>query len=109
MDYAQEDKNTTSILKIKHRWSVYPSPEQVVSPKTNMIGYPVFTQSNMMLKFLFMPTVNLGGVLTVKDTIIKPAEGNWSVHSVMHEIESLTPGGKWETTCGVMPYDFIKQ
>ena len=109
MDYAQEYKSTTSILKIKHRWSVYPSPEQIVSPYTNMIGYPVFCQSNMLLKFIFMPTVNIGGKITVKDSIVVPANRDWNVHSVTHELESMTPGGKWETTCGVMPSDFIKQ
>ena len=109
MMYVQEDKSTVSVLKIKHRWSSFPTPEQIVSPNTNMIGYPVFTQSNMTIKFLFMPTVNLGGIIEVKDSIVGPANRKWLVHSVVHELESLTPSGKWETTCGVMPSDFIKQ
>ena len=104
IDWYQESKTITSVLKIKHRFSVFPEDANpIVSPDTNMIGYPTFSQSNMTVRTMFMPTASLGGKLVVKGSLIVPANGKWIIHSVVHDLDTLLPSGKWQTTCGVMP------
>lgn len=105
IDYAQTGIFKDSVLRIKNINTAFPDPIQIISPNTNMLGYPVFSQSLTFLKTLFMPNINMGGRVQVKDSIVTPANRKWLVITVSHTIESLVPNGKWQTTLGVMPDD----
>ena len=100
---VQGTENTTSVLKIKHTYSSFVDPAIVVSPKINMIGYPIYSSKGITVKTLFLPEVNLGSPIIIRDSIVTPANGKWIVNNVKHELESMMPNGKWQTTCGVFP------
>lgn len=74
-----------------------PGPVPVISPETGLIGYPMRTQSGIMLRTLFNPAIVFGGQIQVQSALT-PVNGTWNVFSINHDLESETPGGKWFTT-----------
>ena len=93
-------------LSIKNPFSYYPSASvPVISPKTGMIGYPVFNSQGVKLKSIFLPSVVLGGLVQVKDSQIETANKLWTVWTVQHELDSLMPHGRWFTQIGAFPSD----
>jgi len=99
---ADIDYSTDNLtLAIKKRFSSFSGTPPIISPATGMVGYPMFSSNGMLVKSLFLPTIKLGGQIQVKDSQIIAANGNWIVNGVTHELDSLTPNGKWFTTCGV--------
>jgi hypothetical protein len=103
IDYVIESKGITNRLRIKTRYSSFSGDQIIISPQTNMIGYPVYSQSTMIIKSLFLPNIALGGLITVQGSAVDTANGTWIVNSVHHDLESYVPNGKWYTTCGVFP------
>lgn len=69
----------------------------LISPDTGMIGYPTYTAEGIMLRTIFNPSVGLGGKIKVQSSL-EPASRTWAVFGLSHELETLTPGGKWEST-----------
>jgi len=61
-----------------------------------LIGYPAFSQADVMCKSIFNPQFQNGGTLALQSSLT-PACGNWIIHSVQHNIEANMPNGKWET------------
>lgn len=93
-------------LYIKNPFSHYQSANvPVISPTTGMTGYPVFNSHGATLKSLFLPFVVLGGEVQVKDSQIDAVNKFWTVFYVRHELESLTPHGRWFTLIGAFPSD----
>ncbi len=103
IDAIQDCRSAKSVLKIKKQLSVFPSASMVVSPQTNMIGYPVYSQSYTYIKSLFLPDALTGSKLTVQGSFIQAANRDWNIITVVHELESILPNGKWQTTCGCLP------
>lgn len=68
----------------------------LLSKDTGLVGYPTWTANGLVLKSLFNPSISFGGQVTV-ESIVKPANGTWTVFKVQHDLETQTPGGKWET------------
>lgn len=77
--------------------------DTVVSPSTGMVGYPLYTQNGIQLVTLYNPSLTFGTKVRVESQLT-PASGGWSVASVTHDLESVTPGGKWFTRveCGLI-------
>lgn len=75
---------------------------QVISSKTGMVGYPMFTQNGILVNMLFDPTMVVGQTITIESSLT-PACGGWQISAVTHNIESETPGGEWFTQieCGL--------
>ena len=100
--------NAKNVLKIKHLLSNFTSDVITVSPDTNMVGYPVFSQSFTLTKMLFEPRALMGGKLTISNSFVLPANRDWLIITVEHNIESIMPDGKWFTTCGLMPAGLVQ-
>lgn len=67
------------------------------SPETGMVGYPMRTENGIELQTLFNPSVAFGAKITVESELT-PANGDWTVFRVAHDLEVETPNGKWFTT-----------
>lgn len=68
----------------------------VISADSDMVGYPLRTQNGVQITTLYNPNILFGGKVQVK-SIEKPASGFWTPISVIHELESEIPDGKWFT------------
>jgi hypothetical protein len=65
-----------------------------VSKYTGLVGYPSFNQAGVEITVAFTTAIKLGQKINVQSEIL-PACGEWSVLSLVYELESETPGGKW--------------
>ncbi len=66
----------------------------VISRETGLVGYPMFNQNVVIVRTLFNPAIRQLARVTVESDLT-PANGEWQVMSVHHELESETPNGKW--------------
>ena len=103
--YANDiDYSTDNLtLKIKNRFSSYPSDVPIISPTTGMVGYPRFSSNGLSVKSLFLPSALLGGQIQIKNSSVSAANGFWTTFAIQHELESLMPNGKWFTTLEAFP------
>jgi hypothetical protein len=69
----------------------------VISPTTNLVGYPVYTQSGVSLMIQYTPDIIVGGLVKVEGSSITPANGTWYCYSATHNLESEMPDGDWFT------------
>lgn len=69
----------------------------LVSAETGMIGYPAHTQNGISVTTVYNPNIVFGRQIEIRSSLT-PAQGQWAVYSVRHELESETPGGQWTTT-----------
>jgi baseplate hub protein gp41 len=84
------------ILAIWPRRGARAGDVPVMSPETGMVGYPAFTGSGVSLTSIFTPNARLGGKIKV-DSQLTPANGEWVVYTVHHDLECLMPNGPWFT------------
>ena len=73
-----------------------------------MVGYPLANSQYMFVKTIFNPSLKFGGQIQVADSQVVGANGKWTIASLVHELESITPNGKWFSTCGVFPSAFTE-
>lgn len=73
------------------------SDQIIISPKTNMVGYPTFSQQGVAVRCLLNPSVQFDKKFTIADSILTPANRSWNVWSIEHTLESQTPNGAWFT------------
>ncbi len=66
-----------------------------VSPQTNMVGYPFYTQTGIGIKTIFMPDIENGRKVTVSGSIVDKVNGNWYVQTVNHDLSTYAPNGPW--------------
>lgn len=76
----------------KGRNDLYP----LVSKKTGMVGYPMFTQNSVAVQMLFDPTMVFGQIIQIESDLL-PASGAYQICAVTHNIESEMPDGEWFT------------
>lgn len=70
----------------------------LVSPKTNMIGYPQYTQEGISINTIFEPNLLYGQPIEVMSNF-KSASGRWNtMASLTHRISCKDPSGSWQTT-----------
>ncbi len=67
----------------------------VISAETGMIGYPMFTQTNVALRALYNPAVKFLGNIEVKSDLT-PANGKWKVIRLAYQLDAMMPHGRWE-------------
>lgn len=65
-------------------------------PTGNMIGYPSVTANGIMLRNVFDPSIGFGQKIQVQSSILQTA--TYSIFRLDHDLECLTPKGKWEST-----------
>ncbi|HEY0120661.1 MAG TPA: hypothetical protein VGC14_02680 [Rhizobium sp.] len=66
----------------------------VISPDTGMVGYPMFSENKVIVRCLFNPAVKQLSLVEVQSDLT-PANGKWQVLSIIYDLESQTPNGKW--------------
>lgn len=68
----------------------------VVSASTGLIGYPSFSNLGIICNCLYSPNISIGQIVKVESTLTL-ANGQWTIKTVNHSLESETPGGQWST------------
>jgi hypothetical protein len=67
----------------------------VISPTGDMAGYPTYIgPAQIGLRTEYNPQLRFMGLVTVKNSVIDGANGNWRVTSLMHDL-STRPDGPW--------------
>ena len=69
----------------------------IVSAATGMIGYPSVSAMGVAVKTLFSPFLNMGQQVKIESTL-PYAAGEFGIYSLVHDLESQVPDGKWETS-----------
>lgn len=75
---------------------------ELVSGETGMIGYPSFTSTGIMVATRFNPRIEFGRLVQIQSTVQQGnsehgVNGTWNVVTLVHDIESEVPAGKWMT------------
>jgi hypothetical protein len=68
----------------------------LITPQTGMIGYPAFTGNGIAIQTLYNPSITFQGLIKVESELT-PANGQWRVYSLMHDLAAEMPGGPWFT------------
>ena len=73
----------------------------IISKDTGMIGYPTFSSQFISLQCEYNPAISFGSLVQVQSSIT-PAASKWQVIALTHDLESITPNGRWLTvlSCG---------
>lgn len=73
-----------------------------LSAENGLVGYPQFAQTGVSLTTLYTPSLSYGQKIRLRSTLGSPANGDWIVANVTHNLDSETPGGQWFTyvECG---------
>jgi hypothetical protein len=73
-----------------------------LSAANGLVGYPQFSQTGVSLTVLYTPSLSYGQKIRLRSTLGSPANGDWIVANVTHNLDSETPGGQWFTyvECG---------
>ena len=69
----------------------------LISAETGLIGYPYFNTQGIIFDTIFNPDILMGGTIQIQSSV-EPANGSWQVINVSHTLESITPGGRWQST-----------
>ena len=70
----------------------------VLSKTTGMKGYPSYTAYGISVESVFNRNIAFGGKIKVETSVLPAANGEWAVYGLTHQLECLTPNGKWFTT-----------
>ncbi len=80
----------------------------LIAPETGMIGYPSLGgQNNVRCLTRFNGQLAFGTEVKVQ-SVIKPANGQWVIKLLNHDLESETPGGLWQTTFEAAPMGVVR-
>ena len=75
------------------------APSITLSPKLgNLVGYPTFGTNDITAKCLFDPSIKYGATVTIKDSIVTPANGTWYLYCRDDDLASNWPDGPWFST-----------
>ena len=69
----------------------------LISASTGLIGYPYFNTQGVVFDTYFNPDILFGGTVQIQSTV-EPANGLWQVINISHTLESIIPGGRWQST-----------
>jgi len=77
-----------------------------VSAATGLVGYPQFSPTGVTLTLLYSPSLSYGQKIRLRSAIGGPADGEWVVLEVTHNLDAEVPGGQWFTyvRCGRSGY-----
>lgn len=77
-----------------------------LSPETGLVGYPAFSQNNVILRTLYSKTAAIAGPINVKSSLAQ-ANGHFVAAKITHSLDSEMPGGQWFTDleCGIPGQD----
>jgi hypothetical protein len=87
--------NTLAIWPLgSHRGDSIP----LISPDTGMIGYPTFGEGGAGIEVttVFNPAIRYGSLIQVQSSLPQASQ-KWGVIQLVHELESMVPGGAWRS------------
>jgi hypothetical protein len=72
-------------------------PSFTLTPKSGLRGYPKldYQRGFVNASAFFNPGFRFGGPITIQDSDVITANGNWLVGTITHNLESLMPNGAW--------------
>jgi hypothetical protein len=73
-------------------------PVPLISKDTGLVGYPRYTGSWLGFKTLFNPQIRFLGQIQMQ-SIVPPANGNWTINKLTYDLESRVFGGAWFCEC----------
>lgn len=73
-------------------------PAVVLSPTTGLLGYPMYTRRGLNVSAIFDAAFLCGTAITIQDSIVKGANGNWYPYSIEHTLEAVMSNGKWNSS-----------
>lgn len=68
-----------------------------INAENGMIGSPTFHQTGIEVRCVCNPQIRFGQRVRVK-SIVPAATGEWFISRVSHDLETMNPGGPWQTT-----------
>lgn len=68
-----------------------------IGPDEGLVNYPSFSSQFLMLTCEFLPTIKVGGQITVQNSQITMANGTWTAFSVAHDLACEAVDGPWFT------------
>jgi hypothetical protein len=71
-------------------------PAIELSSQSGLVGYPSFSQFNLIVKSVFNPLYQMGRLINL-ETDITPLNGNWQITMMQHSLEAEMPNGQWFT------------
>lgn len=92
----------TNTLAIWPRGAARGNLVPLVSPATGMIGYPTFTSTGIEVAIIYTPSMRYGQHVQVQSSL-PAASKTWGITSLVHELESMIPGGAWRTRLRLIP------
>ncbi len=69
----------------------------LISPKTGMVGYPSWSSAGIKVRTLFNNELRFNGKVQIQSSVA-PANGEWTIFRIEHNLQALTPNGEWFTT-----------
>ena len=83
-----------NVMVILPRGASRGSRVALVNPRTGLVGYPAFTGNGIAIQTEFNPSVAYRGLVKVESDLT-PANGQWRIVNMMHDLDAETPGGAW--------------
>lgn len=68
----------------------------LVSPATGLVGYAGYCDTGITFRTLFNPNIVFGAKVKL-ETSLKPANGEWIINGVTHNLAAEQPNGPWFT------------
>lgn len=99
--YAFIDTNKSVLAAWPKTGSRAGSPT-LISPETDMIGYPHFQQNKVVVRTLFNPSLVYGRKVQIQSQLTA-ACGMFIIVGCDHHISSLLPDGPWESVVTCVP------
>lgn len=67
----------------------------IVSPQTGLRDYPAFTEYGVQVRVEFRRAITFNGMMTIQNSEIKQANGQWRILRIDYDLQANTPGGGW--------------
>ena len=78
----------------------------LITPRTGMIGYPLFNSSGVTFSCYYNPAILFGGTIKISESAVEQANAEWTVVSMSHQLSSQTPGGPWQSSIQAVAGNF---
>lgn len=69
----------------------------LISKDTGLVGFPGYCSTGITFRTLFNPSIIFGGKVKIQCSL-EPANGEWIINALSHDLSSETPGGPWFST-----------
>ena len=76
----------------------------ILNKSSGLIGYPTIGQYGIEVDCLFQPAIELGASITLQNSQVPGCDGTWFPYSMVHELETQKPGGKWQSHLMCSPF-----